>query len=425
MPSAEKVSNFTCGNPSSEISSEMLAFNFGNKIIGGLGAIEGSFPWLAAMSAEINGRPFASAALISQGYAITNLANIYYIPEGGEIWLAFAQDDWNYNQEHTQHFKAANVFGHPEFESNTYKHDIALIEIDGYVHLNDLVSPICLPESRVNYDSESSIDNPEGSTMLFVAGWGSQIEGGGISQDLNYAVVKPINLEVCQHWYSQYGQVESTQMCAGYEDGGVDTCTGDGGSPLMSNVGGRWELNGLASWGVGCAQAGFPTVYTDVTAYLDLINEVSDLNDYDVIRPESEQEPSEITESESTEDEEEEETTPVNPVVVDDVDLTCTLTTSRDMTLQTTRIIGGQEAIHGAFPWQVSFSNRKGGSPFCGGSIISSKWVISAAHCFESDRKVWIGFGQNNWREETGHEQYLSSNRIICQRRTFTSRSRS
>ncbi len=51
----------------------------------------------------------------------------------------------------------------------------------------------------------------------------------------------------------------------------LDTCQGDSGGPLMAFVNDCWVLAGLTSYGVGCAQAGFPGVYTRVSAFIPFI----------------------------------------------------------------------------------------------------------------------------------------------------------
>uniref|UniRef100_A0A7N4V1T0 chymotrypsin n=1 Tax=Sarcophilus harrisii TaxID=9305 RepID=A0A7N4V1T0_SARHA len=42
-------------------------------------------------------------------------------------------------------------------------------------------------------------------------------------------------------------------------------------------------------------------------------------------------------------------------------------------------IVNGQNAVPGSWPWQVSL--QRNGAHLCGGSLISNKWVVTAAHC--------------------------------------------
>uniref|UniRef100_A0A4W5QBF7 Peptidase S1 domain-containing protein n=1 Tax=Hucho hucho TaxID=62062 RepID=A0A4W5QBF7_9TELE len=60
------------------------------------------------------------------------------------------------------------------------------------------------------------------------------------------------------------------------------------------------------------------------------------------------------------------------------------------------RVVGGQEASLGAWPWQVSL--QVDGFHICGGSIITPYWIVKAAHCvvdrsYPEDWTVHAGFG--------------------------------
>ena len=47
--------------------------------------------------------------------------------------------------------------------------------------------------------------------------------------------------------------------------------------------------------------------------------------------------------------------------------------------VQQSRVIAGVNAKKGAWPWQILMLVN--GRPMCGGSLINSRWVVTAAHC--------------------------------------------
>ncbi|CAM5117886.1 unnamed protein product [Eretmochelys imbricata] len=55
--------------------------------------------------------------------------------------------------------------------------------------------------------------------------------------------------------------------------------------------------------------------------------------------------------------------------------------------MESPRIVGGNDAKNGSWPWQVSI--REGSNHVCGGSLIAESWVVSAAHCFNEDTSAY------------------------------------
>ncbi|XP_067635199.1 serine protease SP24D-like [Eurosta solidaginis] len=72
------------------------------------------------------------------------------------------------------------------------------------------------------------------------------------------------------------------------------------------------------------------------------------------------------------------------------------------------RIVGGVDAIDGTFPYQVSL--RKSGSHTCGGSIISTRYVLSAAHCvgYSNDDDEYVIYDANLYTIRAGSTNRLS-----------------
>merc|ERR1711973_958528 len=59
------------------------------------------------------------------------------------------------------------------------------------------------------------------------------------------------------------------------------------------------------------------------------------------------------------------------------------------------KIVGGQTTEENEYPWQVGLSG--GGSvPFCGGSLISKKHVLTAAHCTQSSGDYYVLLGDHS-----------------------------
>jgi len=73
--------------------------------------------------------------------------------------------------------------------------------------------------------------------------------------------------------------------------------------------------------------------------------------------------------------------------------------------VQMSRVIGGTDSKRGAWPWQILM--LKNGRAGCGGTLISSQWVVTAAHCVGgSDRqyKVRVGAWDRGVKESSAKD---------------------
>ena len=96
--------------------------------------------------------------------------------------------------------------------------------------------------------------------------------GGSISNDLLKVEVPFVSTDDCNQSYNGNGySITDGMICAGEK--GKDSCQGDSGGPMVANVNGTSVLVGVVSWGIGCAQEGYPGVYARVANYIDWIEE--------------------------------------------------------------------------------------------------------------------------------------------------------
>ncbi|KAL5281072.1 hypothetical protein ACFFRR_004845 [Megaselia abdita] len=75
-------------------------------------------------------------------------------------------------------------------------------------------------------------------------------------------------------------------------------------------------------------------------------------------------------------------------------------------------IISGENAYLGQFPWQVILKKDLNDELLCGGSIISSNWVLTAAHCTSGRSSVVVAYGTVD-RDDLSTYQVIGSSGIF------------
>ena len=124
------------------------------------------------------------------------------------------------------------------------------------------VNLACLPQN---------VDAPSDGTQCWITGWGRLSSGGATPEKLQQASVPIASRARCDKAYPR--RIHDSMICAGLDQGGRDSCQGDSGGPMVCETGGRYYLQGVTSWGFGCARPGKFGVYAKVKFLLTWIND--------------------------------------------------------------------------------------------------------------------------------------------------------
>jgi len=151
---------------------------------------------------------------------------------------------------------------HPNFNVDNHHNNFAVLFLKNPFTLSSHISPVCLPKPGERLSQQNCVSH----------GWGKDKFGaeGRYSTILKEVVVPLVDNEKCQKDLREntrlglYFELDSSFLCAGGQKD-VDTCKGDGGSPLTCRQpGGPWFQAGIVSWGIGCGENNTPAVYANV-----------------------------------------------------------------------------------------------------------------------------------------------------------------
>ncbi|XP_037028237.1 serine protease snake-like isoform X4 [Bradysia coprophila] len=239
-------------------------------IVGGEVAKTGEFPHMAVIGWTSNGEVDwkCGGSLISEYFVLTaaHCSAVVGIPPDtvrlGDQNLV-RQDD----NAQPQEYRIANVIVHPDYRHSSNYYDIALIRLSQQVIFTRFIRPACLWQSSyVN------------SSNAIATGWGQLEFAGERSDDLQKVALNIIDNNHCQQLYERSKKLRngivSSQLCAGYLEGGKDTCQGDSGGPIQVVTPRNqciFHIIGITSFGKACAAVNAAGVYTRVSSYLDWI----------------------------------------------------------------------------------------------------------------------------------------------------------
>jgi len=235
----------------------------GGRIVGGEDAQYGEFPHQVTLTWGQGGSLMCGGALVTEDRVIT----AGHCCDGGgpasEIFVEVGNYHLHSPDPEQKSIAVTALHIHEGYDDWTVVNDICVLELAEKANLeSEVIATIEVPEDMEEY---------EAGTECVCTGWGATKENGEVAEILQKVTVPMVSDAVCREAYGQdhFGEekIQDSMLCAGFmEEGGKDSCQGDSGGPLM--CGEKLQLTGIVSWGQGCAEPGYPGVYTQTSYFI-------------------------------------------------------------------------------------------------------------------------------------------------------------
>ncbi|XP_072512896.1 coagulation factor VII [Salminus brasiliensis] len=244
---------FPCGKP--------VVSGLGPRIVKGNMCPKGQCPWQAML--DYNG-VYKCGGIILNSQWILTAAHCVWEQEISQLQVTVGEHIRFKKEGTEQTRRVSKVFIHPMYNHTTTDSDIALLHLRRNITLSPYVVPVCLPPTKGTFDRTLGAVR-----MSTVSGWGLLSQFGPQASMLQRLEVPKVPLEKCR---AQSGlTLTNNMLCAGFKEGGRDSCKGDSGGPLVTLYNNTWFLTGIVSWGKGCARADMYGIYTRVSIFIKWI----------------------------------------------------------------------------------------------------------------------------------------------------------